>query len=389
MDTDLHGSSNFEGESVFSQSQTVSSTEYSKIGIEKKRRYAMSLATLAAKPHKRMTIVNEGAIAILQALSPSSDSAVQMSCASAYAFFSLESPIRIRMLEEGALTSICQLATTTNVREAKAICLRAICNLCVEEGHEFKMIKENVPFLITHIAHICPETFEIGLLTLLNISCIKEKFHRVEDITEQLISFNSFQLNAQEEALLLHTFVNLSALRGNQLRLVEDGCMRVVEKFLKSPVDTLRLSSCEILKNLTTDLRTRNKLLELNIIALLLEMLKDSVIEVKMQCMKAFQYLAKDATFRQKMVDGEAIEMILRSCQDTSNIEIARVTARTIRILCNDSLVAPKLLREQIGQSLGALMKSNDELIHQYVAESVCSMIPLDKIGMTQTSLLP
>jgi hypothetical protein len=124
--------------------------------MEKKRRYAMSLATLAAKPHKRMTIVNEGAINILQTLASSSDPAVQMSCASAYAFFSLESAIRVRMLEEGALASLCQLAQTTNVREAKSICLRAICNLCVEEGHEFKMIKVHTIPHYTTLYHTIP-----------------------------------------------------------------------------------------------------------------------------------------------------------------------------------------------------------------------------------------
>ena len=98
-----------------------------------------------------------------------------MRCASAFSSLSGEPSIRARMLDEGALAAIISLATNSNIREVKSDCARAICNLCCEKGYEFKMVKEGVPYIVTHIAQACPETFDICLKILLNISCIPGK----------------------------------------------------------------------------------------------------------------------------------------------------------------------------------------------------------------------
>ncbi len=281
------------------------------------------------------------------------------------------------MLDEKALSAIVLLATNSNTREVKIDCCKAICNLCCEHGYEVKMVKEGVPFAVTHIAAACPETYDNCLKILLNISCVADKFTRIEDVTEALMYFvvNTF-LSYTQEILILSTFCNLSALKGNQLRLVEDGCLRVVEKFYKSPHQNIRKMSCEILKNLTTDTRTRTKLLDLNIVSLLLRMSKDPEEEIKVQCLKAFLYLSKDVVFRQQIVHGDAFELIIKtSMEKYSNNEMGQISAKTLRILCGDKEVAPKLVDNGVCKALMKLLESPDEVIHQYCAESFCALL--------------
>lgn len=361
---------------------SVTSTVVSKQSYEKKRRYAMSLATLAAKPEKRIFMVNEGAITLLLDLSNSHDPTVQVRCASAFASLSKEPTIRVRMLEEGVLTSILSLVNSTSAWEVKAYACIALCNLCCEEGYESKMVKESVPFLVTHIATSCPECLDVCLKILLNLSCTSDKFHRIEDITESLIFFSNFSLTLEQEYIILGALSNLSALRNNQLRLVEDGCLRIVEKHFKSPSKHLRKTACEILKNLTVDYRTRLKLLELNIVSLLLEISNDPEEEIRMHCIKSFLFLSKDEQFRRKIAESEALDYILQVSGYVTDeqYELGHTVAKLLQILCKDQGIVPILVKEGVTSAIRSLLNSPDNLIHQFCVESLCSLFQNEKI---------
>mmetsp|Transcript_35139 Transcript_35139/g.77450 ORF Transcript_35139/g.77450 Transcript_35139/m.77450 type:complete len:379 (+) Transcript_35139:197-1333(+) len=287
------------------QPKSVEPPSNTSSNTEKKKRYALSLATLAAKPSKRVTIVNEGAITVLIELSSMYDKAIQIRAASAFASLSVEPSIRSRMLDEGALASIIALATNSNIREVKVDCARAICNLCCQRGYEFKMVKEGVPYVTTHVASTCPEAYEVCLKILMNVTCVSDKFARIEDVTEALMFFatSHVPLTYEMELLLLTAFRNLAALRNNQLRLVEDGCLKIVDRFYQSKHSRFRKISCEILKSLTMDWKTHSKLMEQNILSILLNMYHDRDEDIRMLCVKSFLYLAEDETFRRRIVE--------------------------------------------------------------------------------------
>lgn len=344
---------------------------------EKMKRYALSLATLATKSSKRLVIVNEGAIGVLIDLSSIYDKAIQVRCASAFASLSVEPRIRARMLDDGALGAIISLATNSNIREVKTDCARAICNLCCEKGYEFKMVKEGVPFVVTHVASTCPDTFEICLKILMNITCVTDKFARIEDLTEALMYFINMNLalTYEQELLLLTAFRNLAALRNNQLRLVEDGCLKIVDRFFSSSHAKFRKMACEILKCITMDWKTHTKLLEQNILSILLQMYYDRDEEIKMLCVKSFLYLSEDANFRRQIVDGIALKHLLSvTTGKTQKIEMYQVTAKTLRLLCADFNVAHKLVEAGVSRALVMLLRLGDHLIHQFCAEALCGL---------------
>ena len=350
---------------------------------EKKKRYALSLATLASKPSKRLTIVNEGAITVLIELSAIYDKAIQVRCASAFASLSVESKIRARMLDEGALASIISLATNSNIREVKTDCARAICNLCCEKGYEFKMVKEGVPYVVTHVASTCPDTFEICIKILMNITCVTDKFARIEDITEALMFFinSNFTLTYEQELLLLISFRNLASLKNNQLRLVEDGCLKIVDRFFQSSHSKFRKISCEILKYITMDWKTHSKLLEQNILNILLLMYHDRDEEIKILCIKSFLYLSEDENFRKQIVNGIAIKHLLNiTIIKQSKLDIYQIIAKTLRLLCADYNLAYKLVENGISNTLITLIRCDNHLIHQYCAEALCGLFQTTEI---------
>jgi hypothetical protein len=366
-----------EEQSVIGDNNSVDS-QHSQVqnSSEKNRKYALSLATLATKAGKRIGIVSEGAINVLIELAQQHDKTIQLRCASAFASLSSEPSIRQRMMDDGALAAVIQLASNSNIREIKVDCCRAICNLCCVPNYEWKMVKDGVPFAIMNIAAACPETYSICLQTLVNMSAVNDKYSRIEDVTEAAIYFTNMFLNEDQEILLLSIFCNLSSLRNNQLRLVEDGCLRIVEKYYKSKSNELRRKACEMLKNFTADYRSRAKLIEINIISIVVEMSKDPDDMIRVQSAKCFLFLSKDRNFRKKIIRSDAFLLIMDTSRNGRKLppELGQIIAKIIRILCADLDLAEKLVHSDVGNALIALLASEDIMIQQYCIESLCSL---------------
>lgn len=350
--------------------------------IEQKRKYAMSLATLAKKEDKRILIVDEGAIPVLIELAALSDNTIQIRCASALSHLAKEPRLRARMLNEGVLLSLLNLASSSNILEVKVDCCRSICNLSCEPGYESRMVKEGVTAVLQHFAHMGQDCYEIALKILLNLSCVDEKYPRIEEVTDMLMTLSNSQfLTAEHDVLILSTFCNLSALRNNQLRLVEDGAMKIVEKYYRSECEAHRVMACELMKNLTTDSRTRTKLLELNVLPILLNMAIDTNEQIKLSIVKAFLHLSKDRIFRERIVNGDTIEFLISNslgCSD--NLEMERAYAKTLRVLCGDQEITHRLIKTGMGPALLKLLDSRDLLVPQFCLESVCRLLQMKEV---------
>ena len=355
--------------------------------LKKRQRFAMSLATLSARSEKRKSLVDEGAIQALSDLAVINDLTIQKSCASAFAQLAKEPRLRRRMHEEGVVATLLTLATSpsaANSRLVKLDSVRAICNLFCETGYEAKALRDSVPQLLSKVVIECPEAYEIVLTSILNISCVSDKITRIEELNDvllQLYSFPGSSMPNHQQLIILQILCNLSSLRGNQLKLVEDGCLRIVEKAIMSENEELRCISTDIVRNLTTDKRTRPKLLDHNIIGVLVNMSKDPVENVKRGAVRAFYNLSNDPTCREKIVSGNAVSVIIKMSQEKMNsVDMGRLAARTLRVLCGDKQVAYRLVSDGIVKALMALLRTDDGAIQQYCAESICSLFQLKDV---------
>lgn len=300
-------------------------------------------------------------------------------CASALSSLSAEPSIRQTMIDQGAYSAIINLSLTSS-RMVKSDCASALCNLCCESGYEYKAVKEGAPYALIQIASICPENTLTCLTALLNISCVTEKFPRVEEVTEALLHFTT-GLTEDEEIVWISALCNLSSLKGNQLRLVEDGILRVVERVMKSHSVPLRAIASKILRNLTTDTRTRGKLMDQSVLTTLMNMARDDDETVRMSCVYAFYNLSRDNTCREKIVGGNAVSVLIRmSIEKMSNVDMGRIASKTLRILCGDKVLANKLVGDGIVKALMSLIRTDDGTIRQYCAESICSLFQNESV---------
>lgn len=354
--------------------------------LDKKRRFAMSLASLASKQEKRLSAVKEGAIGALIELSIINDIFVQRSCATAFSQLASYSGdgIRSRMIEEGAIAAVIALSNTENY-DVKYDCCQALCNLTSEQGSEFRAAKDNVASTVMHIAALYPENIDLCLKVLLNLSCVSEKYARIEDISEAIAHFNhpNVSLTLDQDELVLSILCNLSALRNNQLRLVEDGCLKLIEKAWRSSLPSLRKLACDNIRNLTTDQKTRSKLLEQDILSLLLSMARDGLEDIKISAMKALYNLSKDISCRFRFASHPAaLSSILKVCREKfTNIEIARTAARTLKVLGTDPITAAKLVQDDIVEGLLSLIANGDDRITQlHCVDCICESLQIDGV---------
>ena len=223
-----------------------------------KRRYATSLATLASKQEKRKEIVENGGIPVLIEFSLClNDEIISMSSAAAFVFLSKEASILPKLADDNSLVALIHLLQSSNVDIRKDVC-RALCNLCLFDGFERKVVKEGIAALIPSIVKRNIDIIEVCLKILLNVSAVQERYPRLEDVTLALIElYHQYNRLEEKEFLLLQAFCNLSSLRGNHYHLVEEGFLNVIEKASRSSVKRCQIIASECLKNLTNCQRTR------------------------------------------------------------------------------------------------------------------------------------
>ena len=366
----------FETESTSSAKEAMPSGS-SSLNLDKKRRFAMSLATLASRPHKRAVIIEEGAISVIISLSSNPDEFIQRCCSCAFSFLATEKSGRLHLLEEGAMGAIVSLATSSSTlnQVVKNNCCRTLCNMCVEVGHEYKAIRDGILTAVMHVVATCPDMVDICLQILLNITSVQEKYGRIEEVTDLLLQLTPYLVTDSHEISFLTILLNLSSLRNNQLRLVEDGCLKIVERELKSPILQLRSIAANIFGNLTTDSRSKNKLIEGNAIQTMLDMMRDEDEGIRIVAVKAFYNLAKDPQFRQKILHSDAVSvMIVMSRLHFVDMRFGRNVMKVLRLLCGEAIVVGKLIEEGVVLGLKHLLSKNDVIIRQYCVASTCCL---------------
>ena len=361
----------------------MSSPGASLLNIDKKRRFAMSLATLASKSHKRDKIIQENGIYVLKLLSVNPDEIVQRCCSAAFAFLSLEANARERMVEESAGQAITKLVMSSNLNVVvKHNCSRAMVNMALEVGKEARLVKEGFLADLMNIINFCPEAVDMALLTLFNMSCVVERFPRIEEVTEVLLRLSTYLTNRAQEILYLTILRNLSAIRGNQLRMVEDGVQRIVEGVFKSPDLQLRTIGATIFSNFCTDMRAKNKLVEHGAIATMIVMLEDESEEIRCFAAKVFYSLAKDTQLRPKIfANDKALILLLKMGKDAFlDIQYGQSVARAYRSLIKEVTVVhfTKLVKWGIIDSIRHLLEREDHVIRICCTETLCSLFEID-----------
>ena len=169
---------------------------------DKKRRFALSLATLSTKPQERDHLVSEGAIPALVALTREPDVVTKMSCALALMNLASEPELRGVMLDRGAAAAIVGLSKSKD-RQIQKNCAIALCNLSALAGSENKLVSENAVAALLSMSTSSVQIMETCLLGLSNLSCIDEMYGRIEDVNVAVLQLSNFNMSPRMEQMLI------------------------------------------------------------------------------------------------------------------------------------------------------------------------------------------
>lgn len=348
---------------------------------EKKRQYAMSLTTLAADPTKRYKLVADGAIDMLLELATIDDGMIHRSVAAAFSYLAGEPRNRNEMIDGGCILAMFNLSSSPSATIQSDIA-RAVCNLCNSSGSESRAIRDGATVIASHIASSIPDKdiVTICITVALNLSCVSERYTKLEDIHDAILAMNTLPLDEEQDKILLQALCNLSAIRGNQLRLIEDGVMRIVERLIVSPNAELRALTSEVACNLTSDQKSRSKILEHNMLKIMRNMSKDSSEYVRTACIQCYYNLSRDLFSREKMMAAGSIPVIIKISMEKVSYVVAKLGAKTLRSLCGDVSIASYLVKEGVMRALTSLAEVEDGVTRQFVAEALCSLFKSGKV---------
>ena len=356
---------------------------------EKRRQLATSLASLSMKPDKRLKLVEDGAIKALMKLTLAEDDVVRRCCAITFAHLSTVPEIQKMLIEEGCLTSIVQLSSY-NIPVIRGDCIKALCNLSTVVGNEHKIVKEGGASVAMQASHLT-KYLKYSMIMLLNLSCVEDKYNRIEDVTDSILHIFEHEVDhftEELDSLLLSILVNLSTVKQMQLRLVEDGAMKVVERNIYSDASNVRELVAKLLKNLSMEARTRIKLVDSGIIDILLQMSNDTSNVVRDAALITFHNLAKEVSCREKVVVAGAVKVVVQiATEDGITQDLARSCSGILRILCDDSSIIKYLMRDGLVKSLISLVVHEDSQVQQTIAEAMCALFSKEKFTQDLISL--
>lgn len=356
-------SSNLDEDSEYSSNVVHSPTSFQNALLhrEKKRKFAIAISRLAAQENKRSKIVDDGVIPTLQTLSQIQDRVIKVCCSISLLLLTKDPFIRRKMVEQGVVLSVINLSATRNFTVRKN-CSIILCNLFTIPGYEANHLRDGALSALIKISSSCKNDIHIMetcLKALLNLTCVTERYPRLDELHEALFHFddNYSQYNDTIRQLVVSITCNLSAIEGNQLKLIEDGCMKVIAWACKSANSSIRKSGCDIIRNLTSEYRSRTKLVEKNVLLILLVMSQDNLVEVRISAITAFNFLCKETSLRQVVVSKQSLQLLqLLSFEKLNEINI--LAAKTWRILCRDNDIGVMMIKFGVMSSLLILSQS-------------------------------
>jgi hypothetical protein len=225
---------------------------------EKRRQIATSIATIISREDRHQQFVQEGGIPLIMALASSGDSVLHTCCSFALSVLSAQDSYLPILLENSVTNTLVELCMTSSLK-VKQYAIGALCNISCGLHIEERVAKDGglqatIQVLQSKNGEQC---IDIALALCLNCSNSKEAYARLEDVMEMLnlVTNGNYLLTDHLETVVLSTMNNLTTIRNNQLRLVEDGALRIIDRGLYSPLARLRVLGANCLRNLSTDSR--------------------------------------------------------------------------------------------------------------------------------------
>jgi len=245
---------------------------------------------------------------------------------------------------------------------------------------------------------------EVVLTALLNLSTVPKRYSHIDQVNDAVLHLSGFSMNASMESILVSTINNLTGLRNNQARLVEEGCVRILSRIAKmAPLETQRLCAYSF-SNLASCGRSRGKMTDQRVVLTMLEMTRTNNNDetIRKQCATTVSRLAMDVSCREKIVQQGAIGAIVGMCYSTldgvkNSVDSDRVCAEALKTLSFDGencekvsphsleinfkfhhSLASQLIQDGAIPALIALINNNDKIVRRDCAHSLCVMFEYD-----------
>ncbi|KAJ1445719.1 armadillo-type protein [Pelagophyceae sp. CCMP2097] len=349
------------------------------------RRFAMSLATLSRDVSERRGLVDEGAVRALVTLAAEDDAITKVAVATALRNLTDVVDLRRFVLEAGGAGAVVALSAAPH-REIQDHCAAALVNLSMIAGGEALVVGAGGVGALLGMAAASMARMEVILVALCNLSCVEEMYPRLEDMNAAVAHLANFALSERLEVMLVGCLANLSCLKDNQGRLVEEGAVGIVAQLIgrdAAGAEPRAARLCAVaLSNLSACTRSRSKMTGAHTVGVLLAMADVDDEHIKQECALTISRLAGDAGCCEKIIAHGALGVVVRMARAArSDPTTGRRCAAALRQLCvtgflHDLFAPPAFQLQDVMDAVQAVVDlvGQDAATNQNCARTLCAL---------------
>jgi len=85
-----------------------------------------------------------------------------------------------------------------------------LCQLAASPGYEAKLVQDGIVPALVSLSTVTLQLMHVAILTLLHLSCVEERYSKVEEVDDAALQFSGYSLTPEMEVMLLKCLVNLT-----------------------------------------------------------------------------------------------------------------------------------------------------------------------------------
>ena len=212
---------------------------------------AVSLCNWSRNPANASRLASEGAVRAIIQLSLEPSEKIISFCAAAFRYMSEQHELALSLIEDGAIASMSELATSKTDDFILYNCAFALVNLTKLNGKEAQLVGEAA--IVLAIMNLIGQKNDLGVICvrgLYNLTCVDSSYQFIERVIRALVSL-SMSAGANVKHLCAAALCNLSDLKSVRPRMVEEGAINVLTALSRGAETRTRRVCAVILQNLS------------------------------------------------------------------------------------------------------------------------------------------
>lgn len=344
--------------------------------VNAKLNCAASLCNWSRNPANASRLASEGAVRAIMQLSLEPVPRIISFCAAAFRFMSEYTALAVSMIEEGAITTISDLVSSSSDDFVTFNLAIALVNLTRINGKEGQVVEAAIVLALMNLIMVKPELGSTCVRGLYNLTCVDVSYPSIERVIRALVSL-SLSGTSNVKHLCAAALCNLSDLKSVRARMVEEGAINVLTALSRGAETRTRRICAVILQNLSAAKSVRVEMASRNSVSAAYGLSSDQD-PIILRCIGlTLSRLAMEPTNCQRIIHEGGIAALCNIAVKYPTIPgITQPVASAFQLLSSNQPYRVNMVNEGSVTAIASLLRSSvDMFTLQHSLLALCNLL--------------